>query len=253
VGLRPLGRWALRSHGRIPRAVIQIVEPNCVAGAQMIARDRKRSALQQFRDGVKNLAIGDASTAKPGGVEAFVKDGTKAVIKMLTIRGGLGTGEFAAYSDVGIYGGTVFDALKAVRLDGGSTYPTNLLVAGTSHALVPSLRRGAYAFRSSANVTKIVGRMIADVRKNYVPIIEAFGGNYGRALDFILTTNGAHVRKPFGMSLVLLGLTHSFGQVQRVIKQAKRSQQFWDYHKTKDPHALVERVRDWFDRRKGSA
>jgi hypothetical protein len=214
----------------------------------MTAQDRKKRALQLFRDGVKDLGIGDVSKPKPGGVEATYKDGTKAVIKMLPIRGGLGAGEFGAYSDLGIYGGTVFDTLKALRLEGGGTYPKDLIVAGTSHELVPSLRRGVYAFRSTADVDSLVGRMVADVRKNYVPIVEGFGGQYGQALEFILATDGAHVRKPFCMSLVLLGLTNSFGQVKRVITQAKRSEKFWDYHKAKAPDSIVEKVEAWFDK-----
>jgi hypothetical protein len=214
----------------------------------MSAQDRKKRALQLFRDGMRDLGIGEVSKPKPGGVEASYKDGTKAVIRMLTIRGGLGAGEFGAYSDLGIYGGTVFDTLRAMRLEGGGTFPKDLLVAGTSHALVPSLRRGAYAFRSTASVESLVGRMVADVRKNYIPIVDGFGGNYEQALEFILATNGAHVRKPFCMSLVLLGLTNSLGQAKRVITQAKRSKEFWDYHKAKDPDSIVERVKDWFDK-----
>jgi hypothetical protein len=88
--------------------------------------------------------------------------------------------------------------------------------------------------------------MVKDVGQFYRPIIQAFTRDYGGAVDFILSTSGAHVRKPFCMSLVLLGLANQFHRVDEVLAQAKKQEAFWDFHKTKDPPTIVRRVEQWF-------
>jgi len=209
----------------------------------MGSQDRKKTALAAFHSKMRGIAF-DGGNAKIGAgrVSVLFGDSTQVVIQMLTIRGGLGAGEFAAYPTLGIYGGSIFNILKASKLDGGTTYPKDLIVQGTSHELVPTSKRGVYAFRESADVNAVVGKMVADIQKFYIPIVRGFTADYPAGVEWIVATHGAHARKPFAMGVTLLVLAGELARVEDMITVAKGDEGFWDYHKAKDPQAMVQRI-----------
>jgi hypothetical protein len=123
-------------------------------GHVMSMQDRKKLALASFQRKIGELELDGARKVAANRLTVSSADGTKAVIQMLTIGGNLGVGEFAAYPTLGIHDGSVYEILKSTKLDGGSSYPKDLIVQGSSHALIPTLKRGVYEFRASADVER---------------------------------------------------------------------------------------------------
>jgi hypothetical protein len=216
----------------------------------MALQDRKRQATALFQQYMREIDFGGAVKAGREYAEIAYDDGTRVTVQMLPIKGGLGPGEFAAYTALGISDGPVYEGLEATRLAASKvTFPKHLIVAGTSHELVPGVRTGVYKFRTSTDVEAPVKKLTADIRKYYLPVVHAFTGQYERAVDFIVSTDGKHVRKPFCMCVILLGLAGSLDRVDEVVARARKSEGFWDFHKAADHASVVRRIEQWLAKR----
>jgi len=217
----------------------------------MELQDRKNMAFAAFRRHMQDMAFesGQVRSVKDRATISF-SDGSRALLIMSTVKGGFGKGEFGVYPSLCIYGGPIYRIMKDTRLEGGSTYSEDMIFAGSYHSLVPR-RSDVYAFRASADVEAVVTTMMRDVRRFFVPIVQQFAGKYGEAVDFILSHEGAHVRKPFAMCVILLGLANAFDRLDEVVAEAKKNKGFWDFHKTKNYESIVQRIRKWFEKNKG--
>jgi len=217
----------------------------------MELQNKKKLALDSFMRQMGEVGVKGATlTTTKDKVDISFEDGTRALLYVNSVKGGFGKGEFGIYIGLTISNGPVYRILKSTRLDGGSSFPKDMILRMTTHSFKGG--RGLYAFRTATNVDVTVKRMIRDVRRVYVPIVEQFTGRYAEAVKFILDHNGEHVRKPFAMSVILLGLSNRLNQVDKVIARAKTVPRFWDLHRSKDYELLiVQRIRQWFAKNKG--
>lgn len=216
----------------------------------MELQDRKKAAFAEFRRQMQAIEfkLGKLRTTKDQATISF-PDNAHVLIHVATIKGGFAKGEFGSYMDLCIYDGPIYRIMKETRLDGGSTFPGDMIVRGTSHSLVPG-ESGVHAFRASVDVEAVVTRMINDVLRFFVPIVEQFTGKYEEAVDFILSHDGAYVRKPFCMCVILLGLADAFDRLGKVIAHAEKSEGFWDFHRSKNYESIVQRIQKWFKKNK---
>lgn len=180
-------------------------------------------------------------------VEIGLSNGGRAVIYVATVKNGFAPGEFGAYTGFSLSGGPIDEVLVATGLHESDRASNDALVTGTSHHLVARLSRGVYAFRAGTNIEALATKMGRDAARSYLPILEAFATNYPAALDFVLSHDGAHVRRPFATCLVLLFLSGSSRQVGGLVERARSKPGFWDLHRAKDGGAeTLRRVADHF-------
>jgi hypothetical protein len=218
--------------------------------AKMQLEDRRKKTFASFMEQMRNIEIKSAqlTTAKDR-VNISFSDGTRALLYLSSVKGGFGKGEFGVYIGLSIFDGPIYRILKDTRLDGGSSFPKDMIFRATSHSFKAG--RGIYKFRASIDDDALVKKMIRDVRRVFVPIIAIFTSNYAEAVDFILDNDGRHLRKPFAMCVILLVLGNGFNQLDKVIARAKKVDGYWDFHRSKDPENLiVQRIQKWFEKNK---
>jgi hypothetical protein len=214
---------------------------------------KRNAAYASFMRQMQDIEFGSAeATTTKDRVNISYPDGTRALLYVNSVKGGFGKGEFGLYIGLTISDGPIYQILKKTRLEGGSSFPKDMIFRTTSHSFKGA--RGLYAFRTATDVESTVTKMIRDVRKVYVPIIEQFTSRYEEAVSFIVDHNGEHVRKPFAMCVILLGLGNALSRLDSLIVKVKTVPRFLDFHRSKDyEHLIVERIRKWFAANKGVA
>lgn len=216
----------------------------------MDLKAREKAAFAAFIEQIQTIDF------KPGQVKPekdriaiTYSDGTRILIQLSTVTADFGKGEFGASVPLLIYDGPIYRILTDNGLEQSNAFPNTMILR---YSLAPKpAGLGFYEFRTSTDVEALMKKIMKGVRQVLVPIIEQFTGKYGEAVDFILAHNGAPVRRPFAMCLILLGLSNTWDRLDEVVDHAKKTEGFWDYHQSPDQgKSLIKKVRTWFEKNK---
>jgi hypothetical protein len=214
----------------------------------MELNEKRKTVLAQFMRQMGAIKINASELqATKDKVNMVFADGTRVLLYLNSVKGGFGKGEFGIYIGLMMHNGLIYRILKDARLEGGSSFPKDMILRATSHSFKTG--RGLYSFRTGSDLETTVKKMVQDVHRIFIPIIEQFTTKYEEGVNFILEHNGQHVRKPFAMCVVLIGLANRLDRVDEVVSRAKQAAGFWDFHRAKDcGKSAVLRVSAWFEK-----
>lgn len=210
----------------------------------MELRERKKLASQAFYQHLQNLNFGKGVLSYAKDIATIVyPDQTQVRLFFSEVSTGMAKSEFTAVLNLIIAEGPIYNALNGAGVDAVPNSHKRFFF-GRSESLIPK-RLAGYKFKTQTKIEPLAKKMVNDIDKYLLPIVKIFTVKYPKALDFVLA-NPRFFEKPFCTTIVLLGLTGSFGRLEEITGKVKKNQFFADYHRNPKPDALVGRIRKWF-------
>lgn len=210
----------------------------------MTLRAAKRAAFLDLITRLRGITIAGAPprvqrNADAVRITAQLGMGAIGQVHIGTVKQGLPVGQFALWPSASVSGGPLRQLLNALPLpsshqDGlGTTVSATCSIAGTGRLSFPI--RDA----SDRNIA-----VVADiVEAHFIPLLEAFGGQWRQALEFTLTYP-QFVARPFSAAVALASLAAGHGnirsdQLDAIKRAAEANKSFWDFRAAPQVDELV--------------
>lgn len=169
--------------------------------------------------------------------EAPLPEDGRALIAISTIKRSLPVGQFALWPNILLYGGSVRKILDQLPLPSRQLDRLGAVLCadGTFAA------GGGQSYRVTSPTSRNVGVLAGHIRRSFVPLLEAFSGNWEHALTVTLN-HPNFVARPFSTSVILALLAHHDDKIGQICDTAAADPRFWDAHVYPNPTPLITKI-----------